>query len=310
MLQLNHTAFIFPGQASQYVGMGKDLFEHSSLAKEMFEQADELLHFHLSKICFQGPEEELKQTSITQPAIFVHSVILYRLLEAKPVAAAGHSLGEYSALVAANALSFQDGLLLVKTRGELMQESGIRQPGTMAAIVGASPELIDEICKEASAKGIVQAANFNSPGQIVISGSVDGVREAMTIAKAKGVRIVKELVVSGAFHSPLMQYAQDGLKEILDSANIQKAEFPIYTNVTAEPIQDPDMIREMLFKQVTSAVLWEKSIRALYENGMTHMYEIGPGTVLQGLTKRIDSSITSRGIDTHAQLIDFKKENQ
>lgn len=302
------TAFIFPGQASQYVGMGKDLFKNNSTAKEIFEQADDLLHFHLSKICFQGPEEELKQTRVTQPAIFVHSVILYRLLDTAPIAAAGHSLGEYSALAAANALSFKDGLMLVKARGELMQEAGIRNPGTMAAIVGASSELIEEICREASPKGIVQPANFNSPGQVVISGNIDGVREAMAIAKAKGIRIVKELVVSGAFHSPLMQYAQDGLKEILDSIQFNDAEFPIYTNVTAEPITKAEVIREMLYRQVTSPVLWEQSVRAMCADGIHRMIEIGPGFVLQGLAKRIEPAISLSGIDTYEQVLDFQME--
>lgn len=310
MKKLEATACIFPGQASQYVGMGKDLFDNISKAREMFDHANDILHFDLKKICFEGPDEALKQTRVTQPAIFVHSCIVFSLLEGIPSATAGHSLGEYSALVAARALSFEEALRLVQRRAELMQESGEKYVGTMAAIVGATEETVREICEEASNKGIVQPANFNSPGQIVISGSVDGVREAMQIAKAKGVRMVKELVVSGAFHSPLMQYAQDGLREYLDSAKIEDAIFPVYANVIGEAVQSAEVIRDMLFRQVTSAVLWEKSIRAMFADGVKKMIETGPGNVLQGLVKRTESSITLSGIDTYAQLMAFQEAGE
>ena len=217
-------AFVFPGQGSQYVGMGKDLCEKFPEAKRLFDEADALLGVSLSSICFNGPEEELKQTKNTQPAIFLHSVAVWNQLKPTDAAmVAGHSLGEYSALVAAEAISFADAIKLVRLRGELMQKAGQENPGTMAAVVGLDPAVVSEVTVEASAVGVVQPANFNSPGQIVISGSVEGVRKAMELAKAKGAKLVKELVVSGAFHSPLMQSAKDALKSALDAAEIRDA---------------------------------------------------------------------------------------
>jgi [acyl-carrier-protein] S-malonyltransferase len=256
----------------------------------------------LTAICFDGPAEELTQTRYTQPAIFVHSVIMTELSGLEPSMAAGHSLGEYSALVAAGALSFADGLRLVKKRGELMQEAGTRSPGTMAAVIGAEPALVNDACAEASDTGIVQAANFNSPGQIVISGSVAGVDRAMEVLKEKGVRIVKKLPVSGAFHSPLMQYAQDELGAVLEQTEIRDARFPVYTNVTAAPVTDAATIREMLLRQVTSPVLWEDSMRAMIAGGADTFFEVGPGTVLQGLLKRIDGERACTALGTHEQL--------
>ncbi len=296
------TAFLFPGQASQYVGMGKDLVEHHPRAKELFEVANEIMGVDLMRICFEGPAEELTQTRYTQPAIFVHSVAIAELTGITPQAAAGHSLGEYSALVSAGALSFEDGLRLVKKRGELMHEAGTRSPGTMAAVIGADSALVDEVCAEASAAGIVQSANFNSPGQLVISGSIAGVDKAMELLKARGVRIVKKLPVSGAFHSPLMQYAQDELGAVLASTPIAEARFPIYTNVTAEPLTDPAAIRENLLKQVTSPVLWEKSMLNMIRDGVERCFETGPGSVLQGLLKRIDSDIPCIAMGTNEEL--------
>jgi [acyl-carrier-protein] S-malonyltransferase len=283
--------------------MGKDLFEKSSAARELFEQADAIVQFPLSKICFDGPEEELRQTKNTQPAIFVHSMALTKLVENNDVAmAAGHSLGEYSALVFTGAMSFADGLKLVRLRGELMQDAGDKQKGSMAAIIGLEPGVVGEVCCKAYPEGIVQSANYNSPGQVVISGSVVGVRRAMELAKARGARLVKELVVSGAFHSPLMQSARDALKSALASIRIRDARIPVYANVVARPVQKAGEIRTLLEEQLTSAVRWEESIRNMIADGATSFVEVGPGNVLQGLVKRIDGGVGVHGIDKFADV--------
>ncbi len=297
------TAYIFPGQGSQYVGMGKDLCEQFPVAKKYFDEADSILGFSLSKICFEGPEEELKQTKNTQPAIFLHSIALWNLL--KPADAsmvAGHSLGEYSALVAADSISFADAIKLVRLRGELMQKAGEENPGTMAAIIGLDPKIVGEVTCKAYEVGIVQSANFNSPGQIVISGSVAGVRKAMEIAKERGAKLVKELVVSGAFHSPLMQSAKEKLKEALDKIQIRDAKIPVYANVTAKPAQKADEIRTLLFEQVTSPVRWEESVMNMSTDGAAKFVEIGPGKVLQGLVKRTVATAEISGIDKAADV--------
>jgi [acyl-carrier-protein] S-malonyltransferase len=297
------TALIFPGQGSQYVGMGKDLYEGSPTAKLLFEKADSTLGFSLSRICFEGPEEELKQTKNTQPAIFLHSVVLFQLLKRIPFdMAAGHSLGEYSALVAAGALTFEDGLKLVRLRGELMQQAGIEHPGTMAAIVGLDSKTVNDLCAEISSDELVQAANFNSPGQIVISGSSLGVKKAMESARNRGAKIVKELQVSGAFHSPLMESAQAGLKEKLDGIEIQDAAVPVYANVTARPIRTAGDIRHHLFQQLLRPVRWEESVVQMISDGAETFIEIGPGKVLQGLVKRINGSVKTIGIEKIADL--------
>jgi [acyl-carrier-protein] S-malonyltransferase len=278
--------------------MGKEMFEKSTVARDLYEHADAILGTSLSKICFEGPEDELKQTKNTQPAIFLHSVILTRLMKSIDLAmTAGHSLGEYSALVAAGAITFEDGLRLVRLRGELMQQAGEKQKGTLAAIVGLEQQVLIDICRDASTAGIVQCANFNSPGQIVISGSIPGVRKAMEIAKSRGAKLVKELVVSGAFHSPLMQSAQEGLKAALASTAIQDARIPVYANVTAKRVQKAEEIRTLLVEQLTSAVRWEESVQNMVADGATTFVEIGPGKVLQGLVKRINNSVEAKGID-------------
>ncbi len=300
---MSKKAFLFPGQGSQYIGMAKDLFEKSVEAKEMIKTADDALGVNLSYIMFNGPEEQLKQTEFTQPAIFLHSVILASLIRTlEPEAAAGHSLGEYSALVSANAIQFYDAIKLVRARGKAMQQAGIDNPGTLAAVVGLESKKVEELCKEASTAGIVQCANFNSPGQIVISGSIDGVRKAMELCKSNGAKLVKELVVSGAFHSPLMQSAKDTLLDVLVFTPFYDARFPVYANVNAKPVTKKDEIKNNLHSQVTSPVRWEETINNMIADGFDEFYEIGPGKILQGLVKRINPDVKLFGIDKYEDL--------
>lgn len=300
---MSKKAFLFPGQGSQYIGMAKDLFDNSVEAKEMIKTADDALGINLSYIMFNGPEEQLKQTEYTQPSIFLHSVILASLIRTlQPEAAAGHSLGEYSALVAANSIQFYDAIKLVRIRGKAMQQAGIDNPGTLAAIVGLDSDKVENLCKEASSVGIVQCANFNSPGQIVISGSIPGVKKAMELCKANGAKMVKELVVSGAFHSLLMQSAKDALLDVLVFTPFYDARFPLYANVTAKPVKKKDEIKNLLYEQVTSPVRWEETIKNMVADGFDEFYEIGPGKVLQGLVKRINPDVQIYGIDKYEDV--------
>ncbi len=299
------TAFIFPGQASQFVGMAKDLYETFELARSYFDRANEILGFDLKKVCFEGPEEELKKTYITQPAIFVHSVVVNELLKEKgmqPQGVAGHSLGEYSALVAAGSLSFDDGLKLVQKRGQLMYESGKNNPGTMAALIGLSEEQVNALCDELRSEGIIQPANFNSPGQIAISGEVAVIHKAIEKAKEMGAKKAVELVVSGAFHSPLMDEARAGLQEALEKTEIKAAQVPVYSNVTAQPVTAADEIRSLLYRQLTSPVLWQKSMENMIADGFERFYEIGPGKVLTGLLKRINRQVPCQPLGTVEQI--------
>ena len=302
---MKKTAFIFPGQASQYVGMGKDLYEKYSSVRNVFDRANDIMGFDLKRVCFEGPEEELKKTYITQPAIFVHSVAVFQILREKGVqtaGVAGHSLGEYSALVAAGSLSFEDGLRLVKERGRLMYEAGRQQSGTMAAIIGLSPEQVYAICEEINASGIVQPANFNSPGQIAISGDVESVHKAIIKAKEAGAKKAVELVVSGAFHSPLMASAQQGLKKVLDETEIKEACVPLYSNVEAQAVREASKIRQLLYEQLTKPVLWQSLIENMIKDGFEQFFELGPGKVLRGLHKRIDRSSPCLEIGTVENL--------
>jgi [acyl-carrier-protein] S-malonyltransferase len=300
---MSKRAFLFPGQGSQYVGMAKDLFENSVEAKEMIKTADDALGVNLSYIMFNGPEDQLRQTEFTQPAIFLHSVVLAGMIRTLDFeAAAGHSLGEYSALVAARSIQFYDAVKLVRARGLAMQKAGKENPGTLAAIVGLNPAEVEEFCNQASAEGIVQCANFNSPGQIVISGSVNGVRKAMELCKTGGAKMVKELVVSGAFHSPLMQSAKDSLLESLISAPIYDSKVPVYANVTAKPVLQKEEIKDLLHQQVTAPVRWEETVNNMINDGIEEFFEIGPGKVLQGLVKRINPNVRYFGIDKYEDV--------
>jgi [acyl-carrier-protein] S-malonyltransferase len=302
---MSKKAFLFPGQGSQYVGMAKDLYEKSVEAKEMILTANDALGINLSHIMINGPQEELKQTEYTQPAIFLHSVVLASMIRTiSHEGAAGHSLGEYSALVSAGAIQFYDAIKIVRTRGQAMQQSGIDNPGTMAAVIGCEPEKIEEICKVVSEEGIIQCANFNSPGQVVISGDVDAVHKAMELCKNDGAIIVKELVVSGAFHSPLMLSAKDKLKLALDETNIYDAKIPVYANVSGRPVVNKDEIKSALHEQVTSPVRWEETMINMIADGFDEFYEVGPGKVLQGLLKRINRDVSCISID---KIVDVEK---
>lgn len=302
---MSAVAFQFPGQASQYVGMARDLYEAYPLAQELFAEAQEILGYDLAEVCFNGPEERLKQTAITQPAIFVHSAIVGAVLTERgvvPDMAAGHSLGEYSALVAAGAMTFAQALRVVKERGRLMQEAGTIAPGTMAAIIGLDESTVAELCAEACKAGIVQPANYNCPGQIVVSGAVPAVKQAMELARARGAKRAVELVVSGAFHSPLMEHARSRMEDVLQAAEISDARIPVYANVTARPVQKAADIRKLLWEQLSRPVLWQATIQNMIADGATVFYEVGPGNVLTGLLKRTNKEVPGRTVGTREEL--------
>ncbi len=290
-------AYVFPGQGAQYPGMGKDLFEKSEVAKDLFEKANNILGFDISKIMFEGSPEELKQTKVTQPAIFIHSVILAKVLGDKfqPEMTAGHSLGEFSALVAAGALSFEDGLTLVSKRAMAMQKACEKQPSTMAAIVGLEDEIVEQACIES--EGIVVAANYNCPGQLVISGSVEAVNSACELLKSKGAKRALVLPVGGAFHSPLMEPAREELATAIENTAFTKPICPVFQNVDAKPQSDPEIIKMNLIAQLTAPVRWTQTVINMVADGADSFTELGPGKVLQGLIGKIESSVSTNGFD-------------
>ena len=292
-------AFVFPGQGAQFVGMGKDLYESNPLAKELFDKANDVLGFKITDIMFEGTAEELKQTKVTQPAVFLHSVISALCMgdDFKPEMVAGHSLGEFSALVAAGALNFEDGLRLVHARAMAMQEACEIAQGTMAAIIGLPDEKVEEICAEVSADGnVVIPANYNNPGQLVISGNVEAVNAACEKIKEAGAKRALPLPVSGAFHSPLMQPAKDKLQAAIEQTEVKAPICPVYQNVDAQPHTNPAEIKQNLIAQLTSSVRWTKSVQNMIADGADDFTECGPGKALQGMIAKINREVSVHGI--------------
>lgn len=291
-------AFVFPGQGAQFVGMGKDLYENSSLAKELFEKANDILGYRITDIMFEGTDEDLRQTKVTQPAVFLHSVISALCMgeKFKPDMVAGHSLGEFSALVAAGALSFEDGLKLVYARAMAMQKACEATPSTMAAILGLADEKVEEICA-AVTNEVCVPANFNCPGQVVISGSIDGISKGCELMKEAGAKRALPLKVGGAFHSPLMEPAKVELETAINNTEIHAPQCPVYQNVDALPHTDPTEIKKNLVAQLTASVRWTQTVKNMISDGATDFTECGPGNVLQGLIKKIDNSVSAHGIE-------------
>ncbi len=289
-------AYVFPGQGAQYTGMGLDLYEKYPIAQELFEKANAILGFSITDVMFEGSADELKQTKVTQPAIFLHSVILAKVLgeDFKPEMVAGHSLGELSALVANNVLSFEDGLKLVAKRAMAMQKACEAQESTMAAVLGLEDDVVEETCK--TIEGIVVAANYNCPGQLVISGELKAIEKACEVLKEKGARRALVLPVGGAFHSPLMEPAREELAKAIEETTFNEPSCPVYQNVVAKAVTNPDEIKTNLIAQLTGPVRWTQCIQAMIKDGGTEFIEVGPGKVLQGLMRKIDRSVTASGV--------------
>ena len=283
------TAYIYPGQGSQYCGMGKDLFDSSNEAKRMFEAANKILDFEITNVMFGQDIDELKKTKVTQPAIFIHSVILSKILNFKPQIVAGHSLGEFSALVASKALNYEDALFLVSKRANAMEEACIKFPGTMAAVIGLNVDLIESICEKVG--GIIKTANYNCPGQVVISGEKNSIESACEILKKNGAKRAIILPVGGAFHSPLMTSAKNKLAMEIEKIKFNTPSCPIYQNFSNNPETDPEKIKFNLIEQMTSPVKWTQCVEKMIKNGANKFVEVGPGKVLQGLVKKINSSV-------------------
>ena len=293
-------AYVFPGQGAQFVGMGKDLYDSNPLAKELFDKANDILGYSITDIMFNGTDEQLKETKITQPAVFLHSVISALCLgdEFKPAMVAGHSLGEFSALVAAGALSFEDGLRLVYARAMAMQKACEVTPGTMAAIVGLDDETVEKVCQQVSTENnVVVAANYNCPGQLVISGNIDAVNQACEMLKEAGAKRALPLKVGGAFHSPLMQPAKDELQTAIENTSFAEPKCPIYQNVDGLAHTTPEEIKKNLIAQLTSSVRWTSSVQNMINNGANDFTECGPGKALQGMIGRIDKTVAAHGIE-------------
>ncbi|HUR10374.1 MAG TPA: ACP S-malonyltransferase [Flavitalea sp.] len=293
-------AYIFPGQGSQFPGMGSQHYQHSAFAKKLFEQANEILGFRISDIMFTGTEKDLKQTNVTQPAVFLHAVIAYKSIDGvRPDMVAGHSLGEFSALVANGALSFEDGLQLVSIRAESMQKACTQNPSTMAAIIGLEDEVVEKICQQVQQDTleVVVPANYNCPGQLVISGSLKGIDAACEQLKKAGAKRAMVLPVGGAFHSPLMEPAKDELKAAIEKTTFYQASSHIYQNVVAKAVADKEEIKKNLIDQLTAPVLWSQSMQAMIKDGATKFTEVGPGRVLQGLIQKIDKQMQVDGVE-------------